>query len=218
MSGQASSWTRPCTPFRSAAKKAGQSRFRRLRRPGPARRPRQGKRPCPGPRRPARAWSRGRDPWAGPYSTRASIPVPRRRTQGLPARANGRRSAASRPARGPGRDLPSARCRRQRRRPEPGTTAGIRQVPGRPVRRRYHVRRHHHERPCQSSRHVTRPDRPPAPSQRATARGGKVCGASAGSSSQRPDARSAAPHGCPAKARVQTMDVTGATRPPDPGS
>ena len=117
MSGQASSWTRPCTPFRSAAKKAGQSRFRRLRRPGPARRPRQGKRPCPGPRRPARAWSRGRDPWAGPYSTRASIPVPRRRTQGLPARANGRRSAASRPARGPGRDLPSARCRRQRRRP-----------------------------------------------------------------------------------------------------
>ena len=51
-----------------------------------------------------------------------------------------------------------------------------------------------------------------------TTDGGAVRGASAGSSSQQPDARSAAPHGCPARARVQTRDVTGATRPPDPRS
>jgi hypothetical protein len=114
LSGQASPWTGRGTPFRSAAKKAGRSRSRRLRRPGPARRPRRGRRPCPGPRRPARAGSRGGDPWAGPCSTRASIPVPRRRKQGLPAPANGRRSAASRRARGPGRDPPSAGCRRRR--------------------------------------------------------------------------------------------------------
>ena len=74
--GQASPWIRPWYPVRSAARKAGRSRFRRLRRPGPARRPRRGRRPCAGPRRPARAGSRGGDPWAGPCTTRASIPVP----------------------------------------------------------------------------------------------------------------------------------------------
>jgi hypothetical protein len=51
-----------------------------------------------------------------------------------------------------------------------------------------------------------------------TTDGGAVRGAPAGSSSQQPDARSAAPYGCPAQARVQSRDVTGATRPPDPRS